>query len=234
MCCWKTLPKRSPIQYVALRSDLMLAKETFVNGSTAIMKRSMDIAVSLVLLIVLYPLLILIWIGVRLDSDGPGIFRQKRIGKGGVEFVILKFRTMIQNAPDWRNPDNSTFTSDHDQRVTKLGGLLRRTSLDELPQLINVLRGEMSLVGPRPELPGGPATYLPHQFARLRVRPGITGWAAVNGRNDLPMHARRDMDAWYAGHWSLWLDAKVLWRTLVVVVLREGVNGNSESTHKSG
>jgi len=229
------LPKPSliPIRRFAA-PDLRQAQETLVHGSTSIIKRCVDTVMSLVLLIILCPLLLLVWIGVRLDSNGPGIFRQKRVGKDGVEFVILKFRTMIQNAPDLRNPDNSTLSSDHDRRVTKLGRLLRRTSLDELPQLINVLRGEMSLVGPRPELPEGPATYLPHQFARLRVRPGITGWAAVNGRNDLPMHARRDLDAWYAEHWSLWLDAKVLWRTLVVVLLREGVNCNSESTHKSG
>lgn len=204
-----------------------------MNSSCSIIKRCIDIAVSIILLIILCPLLLLIWVGIRLYSDGPGIFRQKRIGKNGVEFVILKFRTMIQNAPELRNPDNSTLSSDDDPRVTQLGRLLRRTSLDELPQLINVLRGDMSLVGPRPELPGGPATYLPHQFARLQVKPGMTGWAAVNGRNDLPVQLRRDMDAWYAGHWSLGLDIKVLWRTLVIVLRREGVNSNSQSTNRS-
>lgn len=211
----------------------MLAKKNFVNNSALVIKRCVDFSLSLVLLITLCPLLFLIWIGVRLDSDGPGIFRQKRVGKDGVEFVILKFRTMIQGAPDLLNPDGSTLSSDEDPRVTKLGRWLRRASLDELPQLLNVLRGEMSLVGPRPELLQGLATYLPHQFVRLRVRPGITGWSAVNGRNKLPVQARRDMDSWYAENGNLLLDAKVLWRTLVVVVRREGVNG-SESSHESG
>ncbi len=187
-------------------------------------KRLLDVAIALTLLIALSPVLTAIWIAIRLDSEGPAIFRQKRAGKDGVDFVMLKFRTMFHNAPDLRNPDNSTFSSDADPRLTRLGGVLRRTSVDELPQLVNVLRGEMSLIGPRPELPEGPRTYLPHQFARLRVRPGMTGWAAVNGRNEVPMHMRRDMDAWYAENWTLRLDAQIFWRTLVVVLLRRGIH----------
>lgn len=201
-----------------------------VNRRNRAIKRLLDVVLSLLILVLVSPLLVAVWIAIRLTSEGPSVFRQTRVGKDGRDFVILKFRTMITNAPDLRNPDNSTFNSDSDPRLTKVGSLLRRTSLDELPQLINVIRGEMSLVGPRPELPEGPRTYLPHQFARLAVRPGITGWAAVNGRNDIPMHIRRDMDAWYAEHWTLSLDAKILWRTLLVVLLRKGINSESDTS----
>ena len=199
-----------------------------------IIKRLLDVGIALTLLIALSPVLMAIWIAIRLDSEGPAIFRQTRVGKDGVDFIMLKFRTMSHNAPDLRNPDNSTYSSDADPRLTRLGGMLRRTSLDELPQLVNVLRGEMSLIGPRPELPEGPKTYLPHQFARLHVRPGMTGWAAVNGRNDIPMHMRRDMDAWYAENWTLRLDAKIFWRTVVVVLLRRGIHAGAASKHESG
>ena len=206
------------------QSHFIGGNRTIVNTWSPVIKRLLDIAIAIVVLIVFSPVLLAIWIAIRLDSEGPAIFRQKRVGKGGVDFVMLKFRTMFHNAPDLRNPDNSTFNSDTDPRLTRLGRLLRRTSLDELPQLFNVLRGEMSVVGPRPELPEGTATYLPHQAARLAVRPGITGWAAVNGRNDVPMASRRTMDAWYAENWSLGLDAKILWRTISVVFSGRNVN----------
>jgi undecaprenyl phosphate N,N'-diacetylbacillosamine 1-phosphate transferase len=205
-------------------SQLILATGTTVNTWGPIIKRLLDVAIALTLLIALSPVLLAIWMAIRLDSEGPAIFRQKRVGKDGVDFIMLKFRTMLQNAPDLRNPDNSTFSSDADPRVTRLGGMLRRTSLDELPQLINVVRGEMSLIGPRPELPEGQKTYLPHQFSRLTVRPGITGWAAINGRNDLPMPIKRNLDAWYAENWTLGLDAKILWRTISVVLSRRNIN----------
>jgi len=212
----------------------MVGNGTIVNTFGAIIKRLADIAIALTLLIALSPVLLAIWIAIRLDSKCPAIFRQERVGKDGANFIMLKFRTMSHNAPDLRNPDNSTFSSDADPRLTRLGGMLRRTSLDELPQLVNVVRGEMSLIGPRPELPEGPRTYLPHQFARLQVRPGMTGWAAVNGRNDVPMHVRRDMDAWYAENWSLSLDAKIFWRTLIVVLLRRGIHADAAATQDSG
>src|SRR5579859_5907317 len=160
------------------QSQLIFANGTTVNTWGPIIKRLLDVVIAFTLLIALCPVLLAIWMAIRLDSEGPAIFRQKRVGKDGVDFIMLKFRTMCHNAPDLRNPDNSTYSSNADPRLTRLGGMLRRTSLDELPQLVNVLRGEMSLIGPRPELPEGPETYLPHQFARLRVRPGMTGWAA--------------------------------------------------------
>jgi lipopolysaccharide/colanic/teichoic acid biosynthesis glycosyltransferase len=196
----------------------------------SVLKRCIDIAVSAVLLLAGGPVLLLIALMIRWTSDGPALFRQKRVGKDGRIFTILKFRTMVQNAPDIRNADNSTFNADNDPRVTKVGKFLRKTSCDELPQLVNVLCGEMSLVGPRPELPEGPASYTECQFARLKVRPGMTGLAAVRGRNYIPMDTRRDMDAWYANNWTLLMDIRIIWRTLFVVLLGHGVNSDTAKT----
>jgi lipopolysaccharide/colanic/teichoic acid biosynthesis glycosyltransferase len=189
-----------------------------------VLKRCTDIAVSVVLLLATAPFLLLIVILIRRTSAGPALFRQKRVGKGGKIFTILKFRTMVQNAPDLRNADNSTFNAEDDPRVTKIGGFLRKTSCDELPQLVNVLRGEMSLVGPRPELPEGPASYTKSQFARLKVRPGMTGLAAIQGRNEVPVNVRRDLDAYYAENWTFWMDLKVIAQTIPMVLQRRGVN----------
>jgi len=204
-----------------------------MSGQNAAVKRCLDIGLCLILLVLSGPLILILWIAIRITSPGPAIFRQARVGKNGRQFIMLKFRTMVQNAPDLRNPDNSTFNSDDDPRLTSIGRVLRRTSLDELPQLINVIHGEMSMVGPRPELPEGPSSYLPHQFARLAVRPGITGWAAVNGRNNVPMHIRRNMDAWYAENWSFSLDVRILWQTLRIVLHREGINATTETPANS-
>jgi len=199
---------------------------TGANLASRAAKRLVDLAAALILLPVMAPFLFSIGLLIRLTSEGPAIFRQMRVGKHGQIFPMLKFRTMVAGAPDLRNPDNSTFSSDQDPRLTKVGRFLRKTSLDELPQLVNVLVGEMSLVGPRPELPEGPATYRPHQFARLNVRPGITGWAAVHGRNNIPMDTRRNLDAWYAQNWTLVLDVKILWRTVALVLTHRGVHSD--------
>jgi len=190
----------------------------------SVLKRCIDIAVSAVLLLAGAPFLLLIALTIRWTSEGPALFRQKRVGKDGRIFTILKFRTMVQNAPDLRNADNSTFNADNDPRVTKIGKFLRKTSCDELPQLVNVLCGEMSLVGPRPELPEGPASYTESQFARLKVLPGMTGLAAVRGRNLVPIGTRRDMDAWYAENWTFTMDVGIIWRTILVVLLAHDVN----------
>ena len=189
-----------------------------------LLKRCMDIAVSALLLAATAPFLLSIVIAIRWSSNGPAIFRQKRVGRDGRIFTILKFRTMVQNAPDLRNADNSTFNAEDDPRVTGIGKLLRKTSCDELPQLVNVLRGEMSLVGPRPELPEGSAGYSTSQWARLKVRPGMTGLAAIQGRNDVPVVVRRDLDAQYAETWTLWLDLKIIARTIPTVLQKRGVN----------
>ena len=194
-----------------------------------VLKRSLDIAVAVVLLLVTSPLLLVIFLLIRWTSPGPALFLQKRVGKDGRIFTIFKFRTMVQNAPDIRNPDNSTFNSDTDPRVTKIGRILRKTSCDELPQLVNILRGDMSLVGPRPELPEGPSSYTASQFARLKVRPGMTGMAAVQGRNEVPVNVRRDIDAYYAENWTFWLDLKMLAQTIPIVLQGRGVNRKAKT-----
>ena len=149
---------------------------------------------------------------------------QERIGWQGRKFRIIKFRSMVRNAPYIRNPDGSAYSSNTDLRVTRLGRILRRTSLDEIPQLWNVLRGEMSLIGPRPELAEGILSYRPADFRRLNVRPGMTGWAVVHGRNDVPISMRRELDTWYADHAGFLLDWKILCKTIATVMVSEGIN----------
>ena len=187
-------------------------------------KRFFDLTVAIAALIVFAPILGLIAIAIKLCSEGPVFFTQERIGWQGRKFRIVKFRSMVRNAPYIRNPDGSAYSSDTDLRVTRLGKILRRTSLDELPQLWNVVRGEMSLIGPRPELAEGIRSYRPADFRRLDVRPGMTGWAVVHGRNDVPISKRRELDTWYADHAGFLLDCKILYKTIVTVVVRAGIN----------
>jgi len=187
-------------------------------------KRFFDFTVAIAALIVFTPLLGLIAVAIKVSSRGPVLFMQERIGWRGRKFRIIKFRSMVRNAPYIRNPDGSAFSSDTDLRVTRLGRILRRTSLDEVPQLWNVVRGEMSLIGPRPELAEGIESYRPADFRRLNVRPGITGWAVVHGRNDVPINMRRELDTWYADHTGFRLDWKILCKTIATVMVREGIN----------
>lgn len=186
-------------------------------------KRSIDVVGSSMALTLLSPLLALIAIAIRLDSRGPALFRQRRSGRGRSPFTLLKFRTMIVNAPDIRNHDGSTFNSAGDARVTRVGRILRRTSLDELPQLFNVLSGTMSLVGPRPDLVDQSRFYGRHEWLRLVVKPGITGLAQINGRNTLAWPARTQMDLEYVAYQSVLLDLKLLWRTIGYVLARRDV-----------
>jgi undecaprenyl phosphate N,N'-diacetylbacillosamine 1-phosphate transferase len=187
-------------------------------------KRFFDVTVAVAALVVLAPLFGLIAVAIKVSSPGPVLFTQERIGWQGRRFRILKFRSMVHNAPYIRNPDGSAYSADTDQRVTRLGRILRQSSLDELPQLWNVVRGEMSLIGPRPELPEGMRSYRRGDFRRLNVRPGITGWAVVHGRNGVPINMRRDLDTWYADHAGFLLDLKILCKTIVTVMVREGIN----------
>jgi lipopolysaccharide/colanic/teichoic acid biosynthesis glycosyltransferase len=186
-------------------------------------KRPLDLFLGVTALLVLFPILALIGILVRLDSAGAILFTQTRIGRFGNPFTMYKFRTMRVNAPDLRHDDGTTYNAFDDPRVTTLGRMLRATSLDELPQLLNVIRGEMSLVGGRPDLPEGVAGYTGSQADRLLVRPGLTSWAIVHGRNNVPLQTRRDLDAWYAQHVTLMLDLRIIIRTVQLVVRREGV-----------
>jgi lipopolysaccharide/colanic/teichoic acid biosynthesis glycosyltransferase len=189
----------------------------------------LDLTVSMVVLIVAWPLLLLIAIGIRIDSPGPMIYRARRVGENGRVFDMYKFRTMIVGAD--RLQDQVTQIDDEgrtifkikgDPRVTRLGKWLRRTSLDELPQVFNVLKGEMSLVGPRPEQPNITKTYDHWQWQRLSVPPGITGFWQVSGRSDLPMHLNTQYDLYYVRNYSTILDLKILWKTVGVVLKGKG------------
>lgn len=169
------------------------------------------------------PLLLAIAAAIAASSRGPVLFRQARLGMHGAPFEILKFRTMVVNAPDVRNVDGSTFSGASDPRITAIGRFLRKTSLDELPQLVNVLRGEMSLVGPRPDLASQVSVYEPGELRKLDMRPGITGWAMVRGRNAIPWSTRKRLDIEYIERFSLAFDLCILIRTVPAVLFGVGV-----------
>ena len=182
-------------------------------------KRGADVLVSALLLAGLAPALMIIAAWVKATSLGEAIFRQKRVGKDGRVFTIYKFRTMVRDAP---SSPLGTYCYSDDSRVTSAGKVLRKTSLDELPQLFNVLKGDMSLVGPRPDLPHHVERYSQRQRQRLAMRPGITGWAQVNGRNQIPWNDRIEMDLDYIEGWSLLRDAGIAFRTVAVVLTGKG------------
>lgn len=181
------------------------------------MKRTLDLIVSMVLLIATVPLFVLVALAILMNMGSPVFFRQLRPGLHNHAFCLLKFRSMA-NAYD---AEGNLLPGQ--QRLTPLGRLLRGLSLDELPQLVNVLRGDMSLVGPRPLLMEYLDLYTPEQMRRQDVKPGITGWAQVNGRNALTWEDKFALDVWYVDHQSFWLDLKILWMTMVKVIRREGV-----------
>lgn len=200
-------------------------REPVVIGTTRLIKRVFDLVLSIFTLVVLSPLLILIAILIRIDSPGPVIFHQKRVGENGRLFEMLKFRTMELSA-DMKIQDIITHTENgeiihkrpDDPRVTRVGKFLRRFSLDELPQLFNVVKGDMSLVGPRPELPWLVDRYDSWQRKRFAVPQGITGWWQINGRSDKPMHLNTEDDLYYVYNYSLWLDILILLRTPWTVI----------------
>jgi lipopolysaccharide/colanic/teichoic acid biosynthesis glycosyltransferase len=186
-------------------------------------KRALDIAVSTTGLVVCAPLFLLTALAIRIDSRGRVLFRQQRLGRDGVPFKLYKFRTMIENAPDFRNSDGSSFNSPRDGRVTRLGRLLRATSLDELPQLFNILSGAMSLVGPRPDQVDQASFYSGDEWRRNLVKPGITGLAQVSGRNALVWSARKQLDLEYVARQSVRLDLEILLRTVPCVLTSRGI-----------
>ena len=187
------------------------------------LKRFMDIVLSCVGLVLLTVPFAIIALAIKLDSKGPIFFRQERVGKDGRSFRVWKFRTMIEGAV--RKGLGYNVAKD-DSRITRVGALLRNWGLDELPQLINVLIGEMSLVGPRPTLRYQVEHYNDFQRRRLKMKPGITSLAVVSGRNALSWNKRIELDVWYVEHWSFWLDIKILFKTLwTVLVTHEGLYG---------
>jgi len=173
-------------------------------------KRAMDVIVAGFGLIVSSPVLALAALAIKLEDRGPVLYRQQRVGKDGVDFELLKLRTMVVGA---EKTGAGLAVNRGDSRITRSGRTLRRLSLDELPQLWNILRGDMSIVGPRPTLRHQVDTYTPEQRRRLEVKPGLTGWAQVNGRASLPWDKRIELDVWYVEHRSLWLDLRILART---------------------
>ena len=178
-------------------------------------RRVIDVLVAGSVLLVSAPLLALAVLAIRLESAGHPIYRQRRIGRHGAEFDVLKLRTMVDGA---EHIGAGLAVDAGDSRITRIGALLRRTSLDELPNLVNVLHGEMSLIGPRPTLPAQVAQYTARQHGRLSVKPGITGWAQVNGRASLPWSQRIELDLYYVEHRSLRLDLQILARTPTLVL----------------
>jgi lipopolysaccharide/colanic/teichoic acid biosynthesis glycosyltransferase len=187
-------------------------------------KRWFDLVCAAVGLALLSPVLLGIALLIRLTMGRPILFRQQRPGLHGQPFTLLKFRTMT----DARDADGHLLPDA--ERLTRLGRFLRRTSLDELPELINVLRGEMSLVGPRPLLMQYLERYTPQQARRHEVRPGLTGWAQINGRNAIAWEQKFALDVWYVDHQSLWLDVKIVFWTVVKVLRREGINQAGQAT----
>lgn len=187
-------------------------------------KRIFDLLVTIPALIVLSPVMLVIAISIRLVMGSPVVFRQKRPGLNAEVFTVYKFRTMSGGVDKRGNPLPDS------QRLTRLGNFLRASSLDELPELWNILRGEMSLVGPRPLLEEYLPRYSNEQARRHRVLPGLTGWAQVNGRNALTWVEKFRLDVWYVDHWSFWLDIKILLMTVGIVLRREGINHPGKAT----
>ena len=210
---------------------LIVLREPVIEGPDRVVKRLFDLVVGGLALVMLSPVMLVAALAVRIDSPGPVVFRQQRIGEGGRPFQMLKFRTMVTEAeadeqrlvgktdhgpPVFRKPPN-------DPRTTRVGGLLRRFSIDELPQLFNVLRGDMSLVGPRPELPWLVQRYEPWHRKRFAVPQGMTGWWQVNGRSDrADYELRMEDDLYYIRNWSIWLDLRILLMTVRAVIVGEG------------
>jgi lipopolysaccharide/colanic/teichoic acid biosynthesis glycosyltransferase len=190
-------------------------------------KRAFDIAVSFVALTLSSPLMVLIALVIKLNDGGPVLYVDKRVGKNGKTFNLYKFRSMAVGAD--RIGLGRAVARD-DPRITRVGKFLRQFTLDELPQFFNVLKGDMSVVGPRPGTPAQAEMYDDFERKRLEMRPGMTGWAWINGRNNLPWEERIKLDVWYIDHWSPGLDLRILVKTPLVVLKREGLYGTEGVT----
>lgn len=191
-------------------------------------KRIIDIFFCLIVIPVLLLIMIPVAIAIKIEDKGPIFYKSKRIGKGFKEFSMLKFRSMKVNAPDLRNEDGSTYNSNNDSRVTKIGHFLRATSIDELPQIFNVFVGQMSLIGPRAGDAESKDTYLDDEKDKLLVRPGISGYTQAYYRNNADVRTKRLYDAWYAHKVNFWLDIKILFKTFSTVLKRENLYTNTE------
>ena len=184
------------------------------------MSRALDLLIASLGLLVSAPVLLVAMVAIRLEGGGPVIYRQRRVGRDEEPFELLKLRTMV---PGSDPVGVGSVVARDDPRVTRVGRLLRRLSLDEIPNLVNVLRGEMAIVGPRPTIEAQVRRYTPHQRRRLEVKPGITGWAQVRGRAGIPWEERIELDVWYVDNRSLWLDLRILARTVVLTLSGRGL-----------
>lgn len=192
-------------------------------------KRLLDLLISLIVLLVLWPILLIIGIALSIANKGAGaFFTQERPGKDGKLFKVIKFKSMT----DERDAKGNLLPNE--QRITKVGKIIRKFSIDELPQLFNVLKGDMSFVGPRPLMPRYLKLYSSEQARRHEVRPGITGWAQVNGRNTITWTEKFKLDVWYVDHCSLWLDIKILWKTVVNVLTHKGIDSGEGKVGEEG
>ncbi|MFH1710001.1 MAG: undecaprenyl-phosphate glucose phosphotransferase [bacterium] len=208
---------------------LLTIKEIGLQGFNAFLKRFVDICVSLTALLVLSPLIVLFAVAIRLESRGPVLFTQKRVGEDGKMFNLYKFRSMVQGAEGrleeviaQKGGDIIRFKAKDDPRITRVGKIIRKLSIDELPQLLNVLMGDMSLVGPRPPLPIEVERYSAWHKKRLRVRPGITGLWQVSGRSELSFEDMVRLDIYYIENWSLWMDFRIVLRTIPTIIFGSG------------
>ena len=192
------------------------------------LKRTFDIIIAGTALLVLSPVIAVIALTIKLDDRGPIFFLQERVGKAGRPFAAYKFRTMVVGA---EKIGRGIETAKDDERVTRVGKFLRHWTLDEIPQIFNVLNGDMSVIGPRPTVMSQVARYTPFQRRRLEVQPGMGGWAWIHGRNRLPWDKRIELDVWYVDHWSLWLDLKIFVMAFLVLLRREGVYGDDGVVH---
>jgi lipopolysaccharide/colanic/teichoic acid biosynthesis glycosyltransferase len=183
-------------------------------------RRAFDLIVAATALAIASPLLLVAVIAIRLESRGSVLYRQRRVGRDGRAFDVIKLRTMVTDA---ENMGAGLAISEGDTRITRVGRLLRRTSLDELPNLLNVLRGDMAIIGPRPTVPVQVDRYTERQRGRLAIKPGITGWAQIHGRTELPWDERIELDLWYIEHRSWCLDLQILWRTARMVLGGHGL-----------
>lgn len=204
-------------------------KKNYKGFYQIVLKRLIDILLCIMILPIVLLITIPIAIAIKIEDGGPIFYKSRRIGKGFKEFNMLKFRSMKVNAPDIRNDDGSTYNSQKDSRVTRIGRFIRETSLDELPQFFNVLLGHMSLIGPRAGDVESKDTYEEDEKDKLLVRPGISGYTQAYYRNNLGVREKRLYDAWYAHNVTMWLDIKIIFKTIATVLKKENVYTNDES-----
>ena len=198
-----------------------------------VFKRLLDIVIGVIALVPVCLVILIFGIAIKLEDGGPVFYNAPRVGKDRRDFIMYKLRSMRVNAPDLVMEDGSTYNGADDPRMTKVGALLRKTSLDELPQFLNVLKGDMSVIGPRPDLRRETELYTGEEGLKLTVKPGITGYAAVMGRNSLPWHDRLALDVYYVKHISFALDAKVFFRTFATVFKQEGIYVEGDDSAES-